>query len=81
MKVNISSSSLIACKCIAKNICKSEKYIEQQRCYRDAAAKMLGVSTDSLDDFVNEKVPLSPDLALRISKVTGTSVESWMNMQ
>ena len=47
----------------------------------DDAAKMLGVSTDSLDDFVNEKVPLSPDLALRISKVTGTSVESWMNMQ
>ena len=47
----------------------------------DDAAKMLGVSTDSLADFVNEKVPLSPDLALRISKATGTSAESWMNMQ
>ena len=47
----------------------------------DDAAKILGVSAHSLADFVNEKVPLSPDLALRISKATGTSAESWMNMQ
>ena len=31
--------------------------------------------------FVNEKVSLSPEMAIRISKATNTSPESWMNMQ
>ncbi len=45
------------------------------------AAKMLGVSRKELSEFVNEKASLSPEMALRISKATNTSVESWMNMQ
>ena len=45
------------------------------------AAHMLGVSRKALSEFVNEKASLSPELALRISKATNTSVESWMNMQ
>ena len=44
-------------------------------------AKMLGVSRKTLSEFVNEKSSLSPEMALRISKATNTSVESWMNMQ
>ena len=45
------------------------------------AAHMLGVSRKALSEFVNEKASLSPEMALRISKATNTSVESWMNMQ
>ena len=45
------------------------------------AAKMLGVSRKALSEFVNEKAALSPEMALRISKATNTSAESWMNMQ
>ena len=45
------------------------------------AAYMLGVSRKALSEFVNEKAALSPEMALRISKATGTSAESWMNMQ
>ena len=45
------------------------------------AARMLEVNEKVLLDFINEKTPLSPEMALRISKVTNTSVESWMNMQ
>ena len=45
------------------------------------AAGMLGVSRKALSEFVNERVALSPEMALRISKATNTSVESWMNMQ
>ena len=45
------------------------------------AARMLGVSRKALSEFVNEKASLSPEMALRISKATGTSAESWMNMQ
>ena len=42
---------------------------------------MLGVSRKALSEFVNEKASLSPEMALRISKATNTSVESRMNMQ
>lgn len=45
------------------------------------AARMLGVSRKALSEFVNEKASLSPEMAIRISKATDTSVESWMNMQ
>lgn len=45
------------------------------------AADMLGVSRKALSEFVNEKASLSPEMALRISKATNTSAESWMNMQ
>lgn len=44
-------------------------------------AKMLGVSRKTLSEFINEKSSLSPEMALRISIATGTSAESWMNMQ
>lgn len=45
------------------------------------AAKMLGVSRKTLSEFVNEKAALSTEMALRISKATNTSAESWLNMQ
>ena len=44
-------------------------------------AELLGVSRRALSEFINEKSSLSPDMALRISIATGTSAESWMNMQ
>lgn len=45
------------------------------------AAKMLGISRKALSEFVHEKVSMSPEMAIRISRATETSVESWMNMQ
>ncbi|MBE5835973.1 MAG: addiction module antidote protein, HigA family [Butyrivibrio sp.] len=45
------------------------------------AARMLGVSRKALSEFVNEKASLSLEMAIRISKATNTSPESWMNMQ
>lgn len=45
------------------------------------AAGMLGISRKALSEFINEKSSLSPEMALRISKATNTSAESWMNMQ
>lgn len=45
------------------------------------AAHMLGVSRKALSEFVNEKAALSTEMALRISKATNTSAESWLNMQ
>ena len=45
------------------------------------AAEKLGVSRKTLSELVNQKASLSPQMALRISKATKTSPESWINMQ
>ncbi len=45
------------------------------------AAKKLGVARKTLSEFVNEKASLSPDMAMRISKSTGTGIEMWMKLQ
>ena len=44
-------------------------------------ANLLGVSQNTLSEFINEKSSLSPDMAIRISVLTRTSAESWMNLQ
>lgn len=44
-------------------------------------AKILDVSRKTLSDFINGKISLSPELAMRIAKATNTSVESWLQMQ
>lgn len=46
----------------------------------DAALK-LGVSVETVDAFVHQKTDLTVDLAVRISKATGTSTQMWMNLQ
>lgn len=45
------------------------------------AAKGIGVTRKTLSEFVNEKSSLSPEMAIRIAEATGTTPESWMNMQ
>ena len=45
------------------------------------AAKMMGITRKALSELVNEKSSCSPQMALRIAKVTCTSAESWLAMQ
>jgi addiction module HigA family antidote len=45
------------------------------------AAKSLGVTRKTLSELVNQKASLSPEMAIRISKATHTSPESWLKMQ
>ncbi len=45
------------------------------------AAKLLGVGRKTLSKLVNERTSLTADVALRIAKATGTSPESWLDMQ
>ncbi len=44
-------------------------------------ARLLQVSRQTLYDILAEKTPVTPAMALRIGKLTGTSPESWVNMQ
>jgi len=45
------------------------------------AADYLGVSRKTLSELVNCRSGLSPEMAVRIAKATGTSPESWYTMQ
>ncbi|MDR6392243.1 HigA family addiction module antitoxin [Paraburkholderia phenoliruptrix] len=44
-------------------------------------ARALKVSISNLDDVVNERRPVTAELALRLSRYFGGSAESWLNMQ
>lgn len=45
------------------------------------AAKHLGVTRKTLSELLNCKASLSPEMAVRISKATRTTPESWLYMQ
>ena len=45
------------------------------------AAAALGVTRTSLSELVNEKRGISPEMAVRLSKVFGGSAESWLIQQ
>jgi addiction module HigA family antidote len=45
------------------------------------AAEILGVSENTISKFIDEKVAISQEMAIRISEAIGTSVERLMNMQ
>lgn len=44
-------------------------------------ARRLNVSRLTVSELLHEKRRLSPELALRLGKLTGTSAESWLAMQ
>lgn len=44
-------------------------------------ADLLGVSRRSLYNILSEEQPVTPQMALRIGKLTGTTPESWLAMQ
>lgn len=44
-------------------------------------AKRLGVSRLSVSELLLEKRGISPDMAIRIGKLTNTTPESWLRMQ
>lgn len=45
------------------------------------AAQVLGVSRQALNNLVNEKAGVSPEMALRLSKAFGSTAETWLQMQ
>jgi addiction module HigA family antidote len=44
-------------------------------------ARSLGVSRQALYDVLSEKQPVTPNMAVRLAAVLGTSAASWLNMQ
>ena len=45
------------------------------------AAKRLGVTRQALNNLVNGKAGISPEMSIRLSKAFGSSPEVWLGMQ
>jgi antitoxin HigA-1 len=46
-----------------------------------AGARVLGVSRQTLNNLVNEKAGISPEMAIRLAKAFGGSAQTWLQMQ
>ncbi len=44
-------------------------------------ARLLGLSRQTLHEILAEKQSLTPSVALRVAKLTGTSPEMWLDLQ
>ena len=45
------------------------------------AAKRLGVTRQTLNNLVNGKAGISPEMSIRLSKAFGSSPEVWLGLQ
>ncbi len=45
------------------------------------AAKVLGVTRQTLNNLVNEKAAISPEMAIRLEKAFGSTADTWLRMQ
>jgi len=46
-----------------------------------AAARVLGVSRQALNNVVNCKAGVSPEMAIRLEKAFGGTADTWLRMQ
>jgi len=44
-------------------------------------ARLLGVTRQALNNVVNGKADISPEMAIRLSKAFGSTPETWLRMQ
>lgn len=45
------------------------------------AAKVLGVTRQALNNLVNEKAGISPEMAIRLEKAFGSEADFWLRLQ
>ena len=44
-------------------------------------AKVLGITRQALNNVVNGKAAISPEMAIRLAKAFGSTAETWLRMQ
>lgn len=55
--------------------------LDHLNCTRTAAARLLGLSRQTVYEITGEKQAITPSVALRVAKMTGTRAEMWLDMQ
>ena len=56
-------------------------YLEEIQMTQDEFAKRLGISGKQISLIFKEEASITPDIAYKLSKLMGTSVELWLNLQ
>lgn len=46
-----------------------------------SGARILGVSRQALNNLVNERAGISPEMAIRLAKAFGSNPQTWLRMQ
>ncbi|WP_118856153.1 HigA family addiction module antitoxin [Sphingomonas mesophila] len=50
-------------------------------CPKAVAARLLKISRQTLYEIIGEKQAITPSVALRVAKLTGTRPQMWLDMQ
>jgi addiction module HigA family antidote len=58
-----------------------EDFMQEYALSVSALADALGVSRQSVNELLRERRALSPEMAVRLSRLFRTSPEFWMNLQ
>src|ERR1700688_5141018 len=46
-----------------------------------SGAKILGVSRQALNNLVNQRAGISPEMSIRLAKAFGSTAQTWLRMQ
>ena len=46
-----------------------------------SGARILGVSRQALNNLVNQRAGISPEMAIRLAKAFGSTAHTWLRMQ
>ena len=58
-----------------------EEFLPEYGLSVTALAEAAGVSRQSMNELLRERRALSPEMALRLGKLFGTTPEYWLNLQ
>ncbi len=58
-----------------------EEFLSPLKLSALSVARAIGVPRTRIERLASEQVDLSPDTALRLARLFGTSAEFWMNLQ
>jgi len=60
------------------------RYIEEERAYLDISvqelANSLGVPTVEITQLIEQRISLTPDMAIRLANFIGSTPEMWMRL-
>ena len=59
----------------------NEDFLKPLGLSQSALAKELGTAFRTINELINEKRNLSPEMAIKLARYFGTSVELWLNLQ
>lgn len=58
-----------------------EEFLPEYELTVSGLARALGVSRQTVNELLRERHALSPEMALRLGRLFGTSPELWLNLQ